>query len=950
MKNLKKVLALVLAVVMILGTIATASAVTYEDVKATDTYAEAIDILSNLKILDGFKTSDDKYEFRADGTLTRAQAAKIVAIVHNAATNGKIQSDIADLYANAQNPFVDCNGNWALPYINYCRITGLADGMTATTYAPKREVTGVQFLKLMLTTLNFDTSKEGYTGTGWDINVLNRANEIGLTAGLADGWKAIAPVTRGEAAQILVNALTAYLVEYGTKIKAPTSIDYSPIASAKAEEAYNTAFRTFDWQAAYNKAYDSVKDKKTMTADEKKEYATNAADEAQFAAAKKAYDAVIDKFGVNGLFDVAFVSKETVSKTGLTLASKMGITVKADNDKFMRPGTTWKYGSWSKFYMDTAKATYNTAVSVCDILKVYGVAESDPTAITANVYTDGIKGLTNEDSFNAESHKNTARSCKNKTIGCQGVLTQVWKVGSEYRITEIHYFLAKVDTVNKATHRDDVTTDIWVYHSTNYVNDTPVEVTPHKHTEMTSRKFTIETGAYAKDTYLVVTVSRIDNKAGFEDSYDYYNGAQVVDHAAAEIKTGVLTGAAVNVDPTVTKIDGTSYKDACQFVLNYLDTKENYGQSKNGKTFDFFMDPFGNVIGVDTHKDSKSYVVVDKLWNANAEATGDLLVAAHFVDFSATNTGKVFVAKIDGNKVNNIPSLDTAAEKNTQFNGEIYTYTVDKDGKYVIDYTPLKFNTSSGEEVTTDHITGFVSYNKGEAFITVYDPDLGVKINNATKFLVKDVKGEYKAYTGYAELPALAGTTIDVVKDADTGYAEFVYITGAAYENAKVTGFVIDNGAWDNEYVDTKTGINYELKTVYVNGEATTVRLSLAKGDEDAIDGTGFYTFKTEVDENDVVVYKVEEFKPIVATDLQKIKSFDKGVLETIDPADGTGVGKLFALDEIPVYLVDDSGLTVGTTDDLGEDVVVYLDIDDTKTPEKLVAVYVMLDGVVPGK
>ena len=231
MKNLKKVLALVLAVVMIMGTIAVASAKDYSDVKATDNYAEAIDILSNLKILDGFEDGT----FKAEGTLTRAQAAKIVAIVHNAATNGKIQSDIADLYANAQNPFVDCNGNWALPYINYCRITGLADGMTTTTYAPKREVTGVQFLKLMLTTLNFDTSKEGYTGTGWDINVLNRANEIGLTAGLADGWKAIAPVTRGEAAQILVNALTAYLVEYGTKIKAPTNLDYSPVAENRKE-------------------------------------------------------------------------------------------------------------------------------------------------------------------------------------------------------------------------------------------------------------------------------------------------------------------------------------------------------------------------------------------------------------------------------------------------------------------------------------------------------------------------------------------------------------------------------------------------------------------------------------------------------------------------------------------------------------------------------------------
>ena len=918
MKNLKKVLALVLAVVMILGTIATASAATYTDVKATDNYAEAIDILSNLKILDGFKVSDDKYEFRADGTLTRAQAAKIVAIVHNAATNGKIQSDIADLYANAQNPFVDCNGNWALPYINYCRITGLADGMTATTYAPKREVTGVQFLKLMLTTLNFDTKKEGYTGTGWDINVLNRANEIGLTAGLADGWKAIAPVKRGEAAQILVNALTAYLVEYGTKIKAPTSIDYSPVAEKKASEAYEKAYSNGEtWAAAYLAKEKALANDKTMTEAEKKAAATEAAEDACIKAGKAAYDKVMAKFGATGMFDIAFVSGEAVNKTGMTLASKMGITVKADNDKFMRPGTRWTYKSWSKFYMDTAKATYNTAVSRCDILKVYGIAESDPTAITANVYTDGLLSSGNEDTFNAVTHRDTARNCKTyEPIGCQGVLTQVWKVGTEYRITEIHYFLAQVDTVNKATHNKDVNSDITVWTSN--------PVTKHKHISDATVAHNIDTADFAKDAWLVVTVSRIDNNV---NAYGYgkADGAQVVDYAAAEIKTGKLTGSAVNVDPTITKVDGTSYKDACQFVYGYATSKL---ANNNGTTFDFAMDPFGNVIGVMAHTDSKSYVVVDKLWNANAEETGDLLVAAHFVDFSATNTGKVFVSKIDGKKVNDIRALDTAAEKNTQFNGEIYTYTVDKDGKYVIDYTEAW------------HTTSFVSYNKGEAFISVYDPAYSVKINNATKFLVKDVKGEYKAYTGYAELPALAGTTIDVVKDADTGYAEFVYITGAAYENAKVTGFVIDNGVWDNEWVDTKTGITYDLKTVYVKGEATTVRLSHAADDEGAINGTGFYTFKTEVDENDVVVYKVEEFDPIVNADLEKVVSFDKGVLETTD--------HLFALDEIPVYLVDDAGLTVGTTDDLAKDVVVYLDIDDTKTPEKLVAVYVMLDGKVP--
>ena len=201
MKNLKKVLALVLAVVMIMGTVAVASAKDYKDVKGTDNYANAIDALSNLGILDGFEDGT----FKPEGRLTRAQAAKIIAVVNNAKTTGKIKTgeEIAALYKNAQNTFVDCNDSWARPFISYCRITGLADGMTATTYAPDRQLTGVQWLKLMLTTLGFETPKEGYTGTGWDVNVLNRANEIGLTAGLAEGWQGIKEITRGEAAQIL---------------------------------------------------------------------------------------------------------------------------------------------------------------------------------------------------------------------------------------------------------------------------------------------------------------------------------------------------------------------------------------------------------------------------------------------------------------------------------------------------------------------------------------------------------------------------------------------------------------------------------------------------------------------------------------------------------------------------------------------------------------------------
>ena len=91
MKNLKKVLALVLAVVMIMSVVTVASAKTYTDVKATDNYADAIDALSSLKILDGFLRMATTIPSRLRESFTRAQAAKIVAIVHNAATNGAIK-------------------------------------------------------------------------------------------------------------------------------------------------------------------------------------------------------------------------------------------------------------------------------------------------------------------------------------------------------------------------------------------------------------------------------------------------------------------------------------------------------------------------------------------------------------------------------------------------------------------------------------------------------------------------------------------------------------------------------------------------------------------------------------------------------------------------------------------------------------------------------------------
>ena len=798
MKNLKKVLALVLAVVMIMGVVTVASAKTYKDAdaEAFKNYADAIDALSSLKILDGFEDET----FKADGTLTRAQAAKIVAIVHNAATNGRIQSDIADLYSNAQNPFVDCNTSWALPYINYCRITGLADGMTATTYAPKREVTGVQFLKLMLTTLNFNTAKEGYTGTGWDINVLNRANEIGLTAGLEKGWKAIAPIKRGEAAQVLYNALTAYLVEYGQLVK------------------------------GFQKS--------------------NAA-----------------------VFNAAFVSNEQVAKSGFTLGAKMGISITRATDKFRRPGYAWSYGSWSAFYMDKPLNSYTTAVTACTILKNdIGIGETSTTPVALNGYykadTTGdtkasvlkVDGKTVANTalnyFAVDGFKFTDvtlvhdrnKACQNiggtkwtnAQFGGQGDLTQVFKTEDGYVITVIHTFLAEVKSVaknNKYSHAipESATVTVWMQNAAEasaFNNDPPY--TPYEPNPETAQVKAVTTVDYAVGTKVLVELSgKKDETTNYRSYYTWdvaADAAQATIVAAADSKTGKLTGASNAAYAESVSIDGTKYPGACRFVLGEDEAMKfaNYG-----KNFTFYFDTYGNVIGCTEPTTAASYVVMNKIY---AEHTGgDFVIKADLYDLDGKKIEAATIAQagsFDGAKdgydiSGSYIDYTTASYKTSPYvfvnakhnDGKLlnalYSYTLSDKGVYTLTWVGVTDTDGFGR------LDGKYTHTAKLAYIydnTVDNMIAAVKLSESSKIVVKSVGGEWTSYTGYTALPALTAKYVDYVDNDGDGYADIVYLGNAVFAGDSITGWVTNWGAfnWAN---------GYDLVTVYVEGEPVVVNV-----------------------------------------------------------------------------------------------------------------------------
>ena len=74
MRNLKKVLALVLALVMSLSLVTIANAADFTDSDDID-YEEAVAVMSTIGVIEGFENSDGSYSYDPDSILTREQAA-----------------------------------------------------------------------------------------------------------------------------------------------------------------------------------------------------------------------------------------------------------------------------------------------------------------------------------------------------------------------------------------------------------------------------------------------------------------------------------------------------------------------------------------------------------------------------------------------------------------------------------------------------------------------------------------------------------------------------------------------------------------------------------------------------------------------------------------------------------------------------------------------------------
>ena len=160
MRNLQKILALVLALVMSLSLMATAGATDFsDDAEIDETFRESVDVLNGLKVFQGY---DNGAYFSPKGDITRAEVA---AIIYRIAT-GDVSDSQVKIYAD-YNKFSDVpSDHWAAGYINYCTNAEYIKGRGDGKFYPSDKVTGYEALAMILRVVGYDKNGE-FTGADW---------------------------------------------------------------------------------------------------------------------------------------------------------------------------------------------------------------------------------------------------------------------------------------------------------------------------------------------------------------------------------------------------------------------------------------------------------------------------------------------------------------------------------------------------------------------------------------------------------------------------------------------------------------------------------------------------------------------------------------------------------------------------------------------------------------
>ena len=400
---MKKLLALVLALVMTMGLATVATNAAFPD--ASDiSLTEAVDVMSAVGVFQGNESGN----FLPTANLDRASAAKLIAYL-----------DLGEKTAEALpavQAFPDVPAtNWAAKYIAYCKDAGYISGDANGNFLPTTELNGYSFGKMVLCVLGYDADIEGFTGSTWSISIAKLLQSNDITDGV-DG-AASATLTREQAAQYCLNALKANMVEYenkGTSISINGATIATGASSAKAvtDNAVVTAHRAIKDENPSNTIVQLGE--KLYSGDLKLDSATASDDFKRPANEWKYKNETIGTYGKSA--DQTFVATKTYTTVAgagagapkaaalsAQINDQLGIT--KDSNKLTFTDTA------DNEYLNGAANAYND-IQLGDVVEVY-VDSSDAKNITTVAITRYTTNkITDVSTTLAKAQKDDGATCK----------------------------------------------------------------------------------------------------------------------------------------------------------------------------------------------------------------------------------------------------------------------------------------------------------------------------------------------------------------------------------------------------------------------------------------------------------------------------------------------------------------------------------------------------------
>jgi hypothetical protein len=160
---MKKVLSLVLAFAMILGSFGFVFGTQFPDVSDTEVFSEAVNVLSGLGVIGGYPDGN----FKPANVVTRAEMATMLVNALGISVSGGSDTKFSDVPKS----------HWASGFISYATSVGFVAGYPDGTFKPEQQVTANEALTMIVASLGY--TYDSLTGT-YPGAFVNAARGLGI--------------------------------------------------------------------------------------------------------------------------------------------------------------------------------------------------------------------------------------------------------------------------------------------------------------------------------------------------------------------------------------------------------------------------------------------------------------------------------------------------------------------------------------------------------------------------------------------------------------------------------------------------------------------------------------------------------------------------------------------------------------------------------------------------